>query len=591
MRLKIARAIALAMMIVGANMGVAWTAQPDNAPLAGDWKLVLVPYGEDEFAVIKLTESEGKISGSVADAQQMMGKPTVKGVERKEGALIITLTGANGPTVFKGKLAKDGIRAGKYLGTAVFRGGTYPARLEPTNDLKVGEIKQSPLFTKMAELQKERDPKTKVKKLEEMILGNNGSPNSALLYAELLRAAQSAGFDADKTKEVVNRWIDEARPYGDEWLSDIRLRAIKAIASSKDLAKLTVELAQEADKAVSETELETKATVLGLLARAAKESGMKTLATETEARHAKLEHLLDEEYHQKVPPFKPTAYSGRKDKSADQTVLMELFTGAQCPPCVAADVAFDALLTTYKPAEFIGLQYHLHIPGPDPLTNSDSVARQKYYGSQVRGTPSTFFNGQSEAGGGGAMANSETKYAEYRKIIDKSLETTKGAKIALSATRAGDQIKIAATAEVTEKAASDTGSSSHSKPDGNAEKNSKEDQGHSKNVLRLALTEESIHYVGSNKLRFHHHVVRALPGGAKGSEIKDGKGKTEVTVSLADVKLDLEKYLSDFEKTMPFPNPLPEIKLEKLAVVAFVQDDGDKSILHAVSVPVEPSTP
>ena len=114
---------------------------------------------------------------------------------------------------------------------------------------------------------------------------------------------------------------------------------------------------------------------------------------------------------------------------------MELFTGAQCPPCVAADVAFDALLTTYKPAEFIGLQYHLHIPGPDPLTNRDSVARENYYGSEVQGTPSTFFNGHSEAGGGGSMANSEAKYAAYRTIIDKALETKTVAKIALSATR------------------------------------------------------------------------------------------------------------------------------------------------------------
>ena len=34
-----------------------------------------------------------------------------------------------------------------------------------------------------------------------------------------------------------------------------------------------------------------------------------------------------------------------------------------------------------------------------------------------------------------------------------------------------------------------------------------------------------------------------------------------------------------------------EIKLDNLAVVAFVQDDDDKSMLHAVSVPVESSGP
>ena len=69
------------------------------------------------------------------------------------------------------------------------------------------------------------------------------------------------------------------------------------------------------------------------------------------------------------------------------------------------------------------------------------------------------------------------------------------------------------------------------------------------------MTEESIHYVGGNKLRFHHHVVRALPGGADGKELKDGKGMTEVTLNLADLKHDLEKYLSDFTKTQAIPQP------------------------------------
>jgi hypothetical protein len=50
-------------------------------------------------------------------------------------------------------------------------------------------------------------------------------------------------------------------------------------------------------------------------------------------------------------------------------------------------------------------------------------------------------------------------------------------------------------------------------------------------------------------------------------------------------------YFSDFAKNREFPTPLPEIKLDNLAVVAFVQDGDDKSILHAVSVPVESSGP
>ena len=171
---------------------------------------------------------------------------------------------------------------------------------------------------------------------------------------------------------------------------------------------------------------------------------------------------------------------------------MEIFTGAECPPCVAADVAFDALLKTYKPTEFIGLQHHLHIPGPDPLTNTDTVARQGYYGSEVRGTPSTFFNGKS-ARWRRAMANSRGKYDDYRKVIDPALDTEKQAEITLTATQSGDEVKIAATA----KAAS-----------GDAAKGAKP-------KLRLVLIEPAVRYPGSNKLRFHNNVVRAFPEGSR----------------------------------------------------------------------------
>ncbi len=203
------------------------------------------------------------------------------------------------------------------------------------------------------------------------------------------------------------------------------------------------------------------------------------------------------------------------------------------------------------------------------------MARQEYYGSDVRGTPSTFFNGHSEAGGGGPMANSAGKYTQYRGIIDKALESARGATIDLSATRAGDQIKIAASARIAE----------------NGGEKSKEGGDKSRPVLRLALTEESIHYVGSNKLRFHHHVVRALPGGADGKELKDGTGKFDVTIDLADLKRNLASYLSDYAKTRAFPTTTPEIKFENLAVVAFVQDDSDKRVLQAVTVPVESARP
>ena len=77
-------------------------------------------------------------------------------------------------------------------------------------------------------------------------------------------------------------------------------------------------------------------------------------------------------------PFKPSEFKGRKGESK-RVALVELFTGAYCPPCVAADIAFDAAMETYKPQDVILLQYHTHIPAPDRLTNADTEdARDKY---------------------------------------------------------------------------------------------------------------------------------------------------------------------------------------------------------------------
>ena len=145
------------------------------------------------------------------------------------------------------------------------------------------------------------------------------------------------------------------------------------------------------------------------------------------------------------------------------------------------------------------LQYHLHIPGPDPLTNPDTMARQKFYAADIRGVPSSIFNGKSEGGGGGNMANSEVKFKQYSGIIDGILEKTTEVTVSAKATLDGDTLSIEAAVGGLKEVGDDL-------------------------KLRLVVAEESIRYVGTNGIRFHHNVVRALPGGAAGVAIKDLKG-------------------------------------------------------------------
>src|SRR5204862_922525 len=99
--------------------------------------------------------------------------------------------------------------------------------------------------------------------------------------------------------------------------------------------------------------------------------------------------------------FDPAKFKGRKSKS-NRAVLVELFTGAQCPPCVAADLAFDALEKAFPSSDVVLLQYHLHIPRPDALCNADVEKRATLYRATLDSTPTIYLNGKpKEAAQGG----------------------------------------------------------------------------------------------------------------------------------------------------------------------------------------------
>jgi tetratricopeptide (TPR) repeat protein len=63
---------------------------------------------------------------------------------------------------------------------------------------------------------------------------------------------------------------------------------------------------------------------------------------------AGLEEKLDAEYNKLYPtPIKVEHYKP-SEKRSNRTVLAEVFTGAGCGPCVAADLGFDAMMERYK---------------------------------------------------------------------------------------------------------------------------------------------------------------------------------------------------------------------------------------------------
>jgi len=408
----------------------------------------------------------------------------------------------------------------------------------------------------------------------EIIAKHPESPFAVDAANNLLRRADKIKPTAQEVAGCVKIVQSDAAKYGPKIERDSSLQVAETIVGQKAIAATALPLAEAVVAGVKESDpLAVQSRALKVLVTAEKAAGKNNAATEL--RLAKVETALDAEYVKKVPPFKPENFAGRKDKDANRVAVMELFTGATCPPCVAADAAFDALKMSYQPKDLILIQYHMHIPAPDTLTNPDTIARWNYYSdkfkAEMRGVPSALFNGKPFSeydkdpthGGGGAMSNSENKFGQYRNVIDPLLEAKSDLKISGTAKRAGDKINIGV------------------KVDGVAEPGD-----HLK--CRLLLVEEKVRYAGSNGIRFHHQVVRAMPaGGSAGTSLVAKTTQVGNNFDLTDLRTNLTKYLDDFAVERAFPNPDRPMELSHLKVIALVQDDNSGEILNAAEIEVE----
>jgi tetratricopeptide (TPR) repeat protein len=283
-----------------------------------------------------------------------------------------------------------------------------------------------------------------------------------------------------------------------------------------------------------------------------------------------LEAALDTKYKAThMPPVQPQTYTPTPARS-NRVVLAEVFTGASCGPCVAVDLAFDAAMERYTRKDLAVVMYHLHIPGPDPLTNKSTEERAKFY--TVRGVPSFAVDGTVDPRGGGDRAQTRAAYDRILPQLDKALEAAPDAELRLDATLTGGVVKVKAFP-------------SNMNAEGGAVK------------LQIALVEEMMTYSGENGVRFHPMVVRSLAGAASDG-ITVGRAapaQIEWEFDLAKIGADIKTYLDDYEKngaraTGPFSRKPSTIGAAKLAIVAFLQDQQSKKVLQAAYVRLSPAT-
>jgi hypothetical protein len=385
----------------------------------------------------------------------------------------------------------------------------------------------------------------------------------------VLSQAAAKKMKPEEVRAYADRAAKLAEDYGPRWQRTVAFRLADVLAEQEPFAAIAVEQARQGERLLGRADdIATQLQTMDTLARVLRKAKQDAEAKEVEVRVARLEPRDYAEYVKTNPPFKPEEFKGRKGKS-DRAVLLELFTGAECGPCVAADLAFDALGRTYKPTEVVLLQYHAHIPEPDPLASRDAVARMDFYNKrdEDKATPQVFLNGKAEAGGGGPARAARLKYQTYREQIDELLEKPAPVKLALTASLKGDELTAKATVSELQKPGE-------------------------KVSLRFALAEERVRYQGGNGIRYHHQVVRAMPGGPKGFPLTKASAEQTATAKLADVRAANNKALDDFAAEMKARGADVSFRarpmdLKNLKLVAFVQNDETNEVLQVAQVDVE----
>ena len=514
---------------------------PMGATVGGRWKFRMAQ-GEDTITFLfAFTEADGKWVGDfIGSSAKLKSEPTVSKLDvAGDKVKFVVSFGARELLNFDGVLAKDGKKiSGSYsqFGGPLQLTDLYPSKLKKLDDA----------------VDVARETLTQVDGVAIFDAGFT-----------VLGQATAKKIPAEEVRGIADKITKTAAAYGPRWESTITLKLAATLADQDGFADVALAQARRAermmgDDAPAATQMQVFETITRVLTKAGKADEAKKYA----ALVQKLEAKDYADYTKSTLSFNPEAYPGRKAKS-DRVVLVEVFTGAECPPCTAVDLACDGLLQAFKPNDVIVLNYHFHVPAPDPLTSPASLERANFYGEQITGAPTIFVNGKVGPGGGGPAAAAKDKYTAFRGLIEKQLETPAAAKLALTVTPNGKGYVAKAT--VTDLEAPGE-----------------------KVALRFVLVEDRIRYAGGNGIRYHHQVVRDVPGGIKGVPLTKKTQEQAVTIDIAELKAKLGKYLEDYAKTEgEFPRADRPLELTGLKLIAFVQNDATGEILQSAQVDLD----
>lgn len=225
-------------------------------------------------------------------------------------------------------------------------------------------------------------------------------------------------------------------------------------------------------------------------------------------------------------------------------VLFEEFTQASCGPCASQNPAFNTLLGS-NTTKAVAIKYQTSWPGVDPMNAanpSDVATRVTYYG--VSGVPWAAMDGVAPTGSAyaGAPANVSQNTIDTRYAVTPALAIS----VTHSLNSTYDSIQIAVNVN--------NPTTSAFTPNGTFK-------------LHTVIVEEEINYPsapGSNGETDFYDVMRKM--------LPDANGTTLAT-----------SWAAGSSQTFTFNVALPTYiaNLGEVAVVAFLQEDGNKNVVNA----------
>ena len=274
------------------------------------------------------------------------------------------------------------------------------------------------------------------------------APPGPLFYAAIVELLAAAGEAKGSATEVKGLGRPRGQGGGGQrrpLAGYVLVRMARALADQPARANIALDLIRRAERLLDPgDEPSVQLAVLDLLKRLLIQTNN---SAEADAIQARIDSLEARDFRDYVAasPIRPDPFPGRKAGS-NRAVLLELFTGADDPPSVAAVLAFDALGRVFKTTEVVRLAISLEpaVCGPTgesggrgPLGLLPGPARQCGHAAVGRHQRQTGRRRRRRPGSRRHQAE-----AISRRLIEPLLDTAAAAALQLAANRDGDKVTV-----------------------------------------------------------------------------------------------------------------------------------------------------